>query len=97
MWAELALSFKQGNIYVLTMFAIGFVAAVVFFERLVMVQFVYNINFDRFLLNIRRAIAAEDLDRAVSLCKNAGRTSLPLTRQRCAAQSRKRPSISFRD
>jgi len=78
MWAELALSFKQGNIYVLTMFAIGFVAAVVFFERLVMVQFVYNINFDRFLLNIRRAIAAEDLDRAVSLCKNAGRTSLPL-------------------
>jgi biopolymer transport protein ExbB len=78
MWAELALSFKQGNIYVLTMFAIGFLAALVFFERFVMVQFVYNINFDRFLLNIRRAIAAEDLDRAVSLCKNAGRNSLPL-------------------
>jgi|GEM_PF-873260 biopolymer transport protein ExbB len=78
MWAELALSFKQGNTYVLALFGIGFISAMIFFERFVMVQFVYNLNFDRFLLNIRRAIAAEDLDRAVSLCKNAGRTSLPL-------------------
>lgn len=78
MWAELAMSFKHGNNYVLTLFVIGFVAAVIFFERIVMVQFVYNLNFERFLLNIRRAIGAEDLDRAVSLCKNAGRTSLPL-------------------
>lgn len=78
MWAELALSFKHGNIYVLSIFVIGFISALVFFERLVMVQFVYNLNFERFLLNIRRAIAAEDLDRAVSLCKNAGRTSLPM-------------------
>ena len=78
MWAELALSFKQGNTYVLALFGIGFISAMVFFERFVMVQFVYNLNFDRFLLNMRRAIAAEDLDRAVSLCKNAGRTSLPL-------------------
>ena len=78
MWAELALSFKQGNMYVLAMFGIGFLSALVFFERFVMVQFVYNLNFNRFLLNIRRAIAAEDLDRAVSMCKNAGRTSLPM-------------------
>jgi biopolymer transport protein ExbB len=78
MWAELALSFKQGNTYVVALFGIGFISAMVFFERFVMVQFVYNLNFDRFLLNIRRAIAAEDLDRAVSLCKNAGRTSLPM-------------------
>ena len=78
MWAELAMSFKQGNTYVLALFGIGFMSALIFFERFVMVQFVYNLNFDRFLLNIRRAIAAEDLDRAVSLCKNAGRTSLPM-------------------
>lgn len=42
-----------------------------------MLQFVYNIDFKKFLNNLRRSVQAEDLERAVSICKNASYTSLP--------------------
>jgi biopolymer transport protein ExbB/TolQ len=42
-----------------------------------MLQFVYAIDFSKFLTNLKKMVAAEDLDRAISLCKNVSRTSLP--------------------
>jgi biopolymer transport protein ExbB/TolQ len=77
MWGELAYSFQHANGYVIAIMALGFIAVVVFFERLIMLQFVYNIDFGKFLGNLKKMVAAEDLDRAITLCKNVSRTSLP--------------------
>lgn len=77
MWGELASSLQHANGYVLAIVILGFLAMVVFFERLIMLQFVYNIDFSKFLGNLKKMVAAEDLDRAINLCKNVSQTSLP--------------------
>lgn len=77
MWGELATSFQQGNPYVIAIFVVGFLASVLLIERIIMLQFVFNINFTKFLSNLRKTVGAEDYDRAMSLCKNTSKTSLP--------------------
>lgn len=77
MWGDLAVSFQQGNGYVLTMMACLFLALVILFERVIMIQFVYHINFPKFLANLKKMIAAEDLSRAINFCKSVSGTSLP--------------------
>jgi len=77
MWGELALSLQQGNAYVLSILALGFVATMIFFERFIMLQLVYHIDFSKFLSNLKKMVTAEDLTRAITLCKNTSATSLP--------------------
>lgn len=77
MWAELAYSFQSGNLYIYTILLIAFCATVVIFERLIMLQFVYYIDFPKFLNNLKRMISAEDNDRAMNLCRSVSHTSLP--------------------
>lgn len=77
MWGELAHSVQHGNGYVIAILVLGFFATCVFFERLVMLQFVYHIDFSKFLGNLKKMVAAEDLDRAINLCKSVSGTSLP--------------------
>ncbi len=77
MWSQLSLSLINGNRYVILILALGFIGSIIVFERLLMLQFVYNLDFKKFLNNLRRSVQAEDLDRAVSICKNASSTSLP--------------------
>jgi biopolymer transport protein ExbB/TolQ len=77
MWNAIALSLQKGNGYVITILVLSFISLVIFFERAIMLQAVYNINFGKFLTNLKKMIAAEDLDRAINLCKNTSSTSLP--------------------
>ncbi len=77
MWGELANSLQQANGYVWTILVFGFLATVIFFERVIMLQFVYHIDFSKFLGNLKKMVSAEDLDRAINLCKNVSSTSLP--------------------
>lgn len=77
MWSQLAVSLQQGNPYLVTILILGFIGTVVLIERFIMLQLVYNLDFSKFLNNLRRSVQAEDLDRAVSICKNASNTSLP--------------------
>ncbi len=77
MFGEIALSFQQGNVYLYIMLAVGFIATVIAFERLIMFQFVYNINFEKFTANLKKMLTADDLDRAANFCKSVGSTSLP--------------------
>ena len=77
MWGELAISLRHADGYVLTIVILGFLATVVFFERFIMLQFVYHIDFKKFLTNLRKIVKADDLDRAITLCKNVSHTSLP--------------------
>lgn len=77
MWGQLALSLQAANGYVISILVLGFIAFVLMIERLVMLQFVYNIDFPKFLLNLKKMVSAEDNDRAMTLCKNVSSTSLP--------------------
>ena len=77
MWSQLAVSLQNGNSYLVLILALGFVGTTIVFERFIMLQFVYFIDFGKFLNNLRRSVQAEDIDRAVSICKNASNTSLP--------------------
>jgi len=77
MWSELATSFQHADGYILAIMILGFIGTVVFFERLIMYWRVFGIDFKKFLGNLKRMVAAEDIDRAISLCKNVSKTSLP--------------------
>ena len=77
MWGELAFSFQSGNYYIISIMVLAFFSSVIIFERLIMLQFVFNIDFSRFLLNFKKMIASEDMDRAMNLCRSVSKTSLP--------------------
>jgi biopolymer transport protein ExbB len=77
MWGELAGSLQHANGYVITILVLGFFGTMVFFERLIMYWRVFGVDFKKFLGNLKRMVAAEDIDRAISLCKNVSKTSLP--------------------
>ena len=77
MWSQLAISLQQGNLYIWITLFLGFLGSVVMLERFIMLQMVYYIDFSKFLTNFKKIIQAEDLVRAINLCKSASRTSLP--------------------
>ncbi len=77
MWSQLAVSLQSGNPYLYLILFLGFLGTVIIFERLIMLQVVYSMDFKKFLNNLRRSVQAEDIERAVSICKNASYTSLP--------------------
>lgn len=78
MWNELAHSLQSGDGFVIALLVLLFVAMVITFERLIMLRFVYTIDFTKFIRNLKKMISAEDLDRAMTLCKSVSHTSLPL-------------------
>jgi biopolymer transport protein ExbB len=77
MWGEIALSLKNANLYIIIILIMGFLGTVVFFERLIVFQLVFHIDFGKFLTNLRKMITAEDLERAMAFCKSVSKTSLP--------------------
>lgn len=77
MWSQLAVSLQSGNLYLIAILILGFLGTVIVFERLIMLQVVYAIDFKKFLNNLRRSVQAEDHERSISICKNASYTSLP--------------------
>jgi biopolymer transport protein ExbB len=77
MWSQLAVSLQSGNMYLILILLLGFMGTVIVFERLIMLQVVYAIDFKKFLNNLRRSVQAEDHERSISICKNASYTSLP--------------------
>ena len=78
MWSQLAVSLQSGNLYLIVIIALGFIGTLIVFERLIMLQFVYNIDFKKFLNNLRRSVQARETWNALSsICKNASYTTLP--------------------
>jgi len=82
MFGEIAHSFQQGNIYLMIMLGVAFLAFMIIFERMIMLQFVFNINFEKFIANLKKMLNAEDLDRAANFCKSVSNTSLPYIAKR---------------
>lgn len=77
MWQELAYGLKEGNGYLIAMSILFAFSLIIIFERLIMLHFVYNINFRKFLNDIKKMVLSNDIDRAMNRCKGASKTSLP--------------------
>jgi len=77
MWSQLALSLHHGDVYLYLMLGLAWIGVLILIERFVMINFVFRIDFKKFLTNLKKLVQSEDIDRAVSLCKKAGSTSLP--------------------
>ncbi len=77
MWGEIAFTFQSGNFYMLTIAILAFIAFVIVVERFIMLHFVFNINFPKFLDNLKKIVTAKDFDRAINLCKSIRKTAMP--------------------
>lgn len=77
MWSHLAAHLQSGNPYIISMFILGFIGLIILIERFIMLQFVYGIDFTTFLDSLRKSVQAEDIDRALQICKKTSHTSLP--------------------
>ncbi len=77
MWNEVAISLQQGNVYIHAMLLLSFFATLIVVERFIMLNYAYNLNFKKFITNVRKALSAEDFDRAKAICKSASKTSFP--------------------
>ena len=82
MFAEIAASFQHGDAYLRIMLLLAFLGLVVIFERMIMLQFVYNLDFGKFLSDLRKLLTPEDTSRALSFCKSVSNTSLPAITRR---------------
>ncbi|MCX6124915.1 MAG: MotA/TolQ/ExbB proton channel family protein, partial [Proteobacteria bacterium] len=89
MFNEIAASFQHGNPYITMMLVLGFFSCVITFERIIMLQFVYFLDFGKFLSNLRKILASDDTTRAISFCRGVSHTSLPYIARRAleAAES----------
>lgn len=92
MWSQLAVSLQHLNPYLVTILVLGFIGTIVVFERLIMLQLVYNLDFKRFVLNLKKTVQANDIDRAINVCKSASRTSLPQISLKALEASERDPS-----
>ena len=92
MWSELAFSFKNLNVYTLSMVALTIFATGIFLERFFTLQFVYNLNARKFLQGLKKMIDADDRDRAINFSKSAGNSSLPLIASRALEASETDPT-----
>ncbi len=82
MWSELAISLQNGNVYNYLIIALSFIPLFMIVQRYIMLQFVYLIDFKKFIVALKKMIASEDLDRAINHCKRHGNTSLPYIARR---------------
>ncbi len=92
MWSQLAVSLQHLNPYLVTILVLGFFGMIVVFERLIMLQLVYNLDFKRFIVNLKKTVQANDIDRAINVCKSAARTSLPHISLKALEASERDPS-----
>ncbi len=93
MWTEVARAFQHGNGYIYFMLGLGFIGTIVLIERFIMLQFIFNINFSKFLVNLKKIVKAEDFDRAITLCRSASKTSLPRISLRALEMAETDPSM----
>ncbi len=76
MWGDLVINLKSGNPYSLSMIALLFLATTIFFERMITLKYVYNIDLKKFTLNLKKTILSEDYERAALFCKSISKVVL---------------------
>lgn len=77
MWYQFVLAIKNNDFFIVLILFLGFLGFLVFLERFLILQFSYNLNLKKFLNNLKKMIQAEELERAINLCKKTSNSSLP--------------------
>lgn len=78
MWREVGFYLQSKDPYIIAMMLISFLSLIVIFERLIILQFVFYLDFKKFAKNLKKMLGADDYSRAMNYCKHTSHTSLPL-------------------
>ena len=75
---DIFLLYKDGEIIPYIILAIVSVGYIIIFEKFILLQLVYRINFEKFNTQIKKMLAANDMDRARNFSKATSKTSVPM-------------------
>ena len=75
---DIFLMYRNGEIIPFIILAIVSVGYIIIFEKFILLQFVYRINFEKFNSTIKKMLAANDMERARNFTKATSRTSVPM-------------------
>ncbi|WP_338636120.1 MotA/TolQ/ExbB proton channel family protein [Spirobacillus cienkowskii] len=75
---DIFLMYRNGEIIPFIILAFVAVGYIIIFEKFIVLQFVYRINFEKFNSSMKRMLAANDMERARSFTKATSRTSVPM-------------------
>ena len=92
MWNELLHGLSEGNSYLLAMSVVGFLTLVIAIERIILLTFVYNINYVKFLNNLRKLLSSKEYSKAIQFCRKTSRTSVPYIAQHAITAYENDPS-----
>ena len=77
MWQSVFNSLKNGDIYFIILSIFMFFALFCFFQRFILLQFVYNINFEKFIDKIKTLVKSNEAEQALELCKKTSNIGFP--------------------
>lgn len=70
--------YRDGEIIPYIILAFLSVGYIIIFEKFIILQFVYKINFEKFNTHIKKMLLANDMDRARSFSRATSKTGIPL-------------------
>lgn len=77
MWHNAAVKLTGGDPYLVMMAIVAAVATGIFFERVIMLQYVYNLNVRKFVNSLSKMVAVEDYERAITFCRGLIKFPVP--------------------
>ena len=77
MWQSVFNSLKSGDIYFIILSVFMFFALFCFFQRFILLQFVYNINFEKFVDKLKILVKSNEAEQALELCKKTSNVGFP--------------------
>ncbi|APJ04916.1 MotA/TolQ/ExbB proton channel family protein [Silvanigrella aquatica] len=75
---DIFIMYRNGEVIPFIILAIVSVGYIIIFEKFILLQFVYRINFEKFNSTIKKMLAANDMERARNFTKATSRTSVPM-------------------
>lgn len=75
---DIFMLYRNGEVIPYIILAIVAVGYVIIFEKFIILQFVYRINFEKYNAQIKKMLSASDFDRARSFSRATSKTSVPM-------------------
>lgn len=75
---DIFLMYRNGEIIPFIILAFVSVGYIIIFEKFIILQFVYRINFEKFNTTIKKMLAANDMERARNFTKATSKTAVPM-------------------
>ncbi len=75
---DIFLMYRNGEIIPFIILAFVSIGYIIIFEKFIILQFVYRINFEKFNTTIKKMLAANDMERARNFTKATSKTAVPM-------------------